>query len=157
MVIYGITDKIKFHTRVGDVLSKLAGYHIPLTWIFTDLECYSTSKVLQGEEPIIISGKDLDLLIQDHWEVQIIWGVLSGFRLRPEDIDLSILPKAEDSDVWKTNYQIQHPQAECELVAWDSGATFFRSRNQEAMRMFSLEFPEAQTIEAVEKIHWPRG
>ncbi len=153
MVIYGINDKVTCHTRLGDVLSTLQGYHISLTWMFTDLECYSPLKVLQADEPIIISGNDLDALVQNCEGVQIIWGVLSGFRLPPEEIDLSILPMAEDSDVWKSNYQIQHPQAECELVAWDSSATFFRSKNQEAMRMFSLKFPEAQTIESFNETH----
>ena len=148
MVIYGINDKITRHTRLGDVLSTLQGYHISLTWMFTDLECYASSKVLQSGEPIIISGNDLDTLIRNYGGSQIIWGVLSGFRLPPGEIDLSIIPKAEDSDVWKPNYQIQHPQAECELVAWDSSATFFRSKNQEVMRIFSLKFPEAQTIES---------
>ena len=148
MVIYGKNDRLKYHTRLGDVLPTLHGYHIHLTWMLTDLECNSFPEILQADEPIIISGDDLDSLIQSEPDLQIIWGVLSGFRLPPEEIDRSISPKAEDSNVWESSYQIQHPQAECELIAWDSSATFFRSKNQKAMRIFSRKFPKAQTLES---------
>jgi hypothetical protein len=147
MVIYHKSGILEFHTLLGDILPTLHGYHIPLTWMITDLECYSSLEVLQADEPIIISGDELDALIQTWPKVQLIWGVLSGFRLPPEEINLSILPKADDSEVWEPNYQIQHPQAECELVAWDGSATFFRSKNQEALRLFTRNFPAAQTLE----------
>jgi hypothetical protein len=153
MVIYGKNCTLKYHTRLADVLPALHGYHIPLTWMLTNLECNFSPEVLLTDEPIIISGEDLDALIQERPNLQVIWGVLSGFRLPREEIDLSILPKSEDSDVWKSSYQIQHPQAECELVAWDSTATFFRSRNQKAMEIFSGSFPEAQTLEAFWETH----
>jgi hypothetical protein len=151
MVIYGKSDNLKYHTMLGDVLPTLHGYHIPLTWMLTDLDCNSFPEIFQADEPIIISGDDLDALIQNKPDLQIIWGVLSGFRLPPEEIDRSILPKAEVHNVWEPSYQIQHPQAECELVAWDSTATFFRSKNQKAMNIFCRKFPKAQTLESFNK------
>ena len=148
MVIYGKNDNLKYHTMLGDVLPTLHGYHIPLTWMLTDLDCNSFPEILQADEPIIIAGEDLDALIQSDPDLQIIWGVLSGFRLPAEEIDRSILPKAEDPFVWEPSYQIQHPQAECELLAWDSTATFFRSKNPKAMDIFRRKFPAAQALES---------
>ena len=148
MVIYGKNDKLEFHTMLGDVLPTLHGYHIPLTWMLTDLDCNSYPDILQGGEPIVITGQDLDSLIQAEPRLQVIWGVLSGFRLPPEEIDRSIIPISEGSNVWDSDYEIQHPQAECELVGWDSSATFFRSKNQKAMHIFARKFPDAQSLEA---------
>jgi hypothetical protein len=148
MVIYHRSARIDLHTKLGDVLPTLHGYHIPLTWMLTDLDCNSFPEILQANEPIIISGRELDSLIQNEPHLQIIWGVLSGFRLSAEEIDRSILPEAKDPDIWSPSYEIQHPQAECELIGWDSSATFFRSKNQKAMDIFLRKFPEAQTLEA---------
>ena len=148
MVIHGTAGKLKYHTMLRDVLPTLHGYHIPLTWMLTDLECNTIPTILQQDEPIIISGQELDSLIEAEPNLQIIWGVLSGFRLPAEEIDRSILPKSEGSAVWEPDYQIQHPQAECELVGWDSSATFFRSKNPKAMHIFSRKFPEAQPLDA---------
>ena len=148
MVIYSDTDRLEYHTMLGDVLPTLHGYHIPLTWMLTDLDCNSYPEILQREEPIVITGQELDSLIKAEPRLQIIWGVLSGFRLSPEEIDRSILPVSEGSNVWDSDYEIQHPQAECELVGWDSSATFFRSKNQKAMHVFSRKFPEARTLES---------
>ena len=79
-------------------------------------------------------------------DMQSIWGVFSGFRLPSSEIDTSIVPVAEDSALWEPSYQIQHPQAECEVVAWDSSATFFRSKNGKAMWKFSRAFPSAKNL-----------
>lgn len=116
--------------------------------MLTDLECYSISPILQATEPVIISGLELDQLIRNEPGSQIIWGVLSGFRIPAEEIDISFCPRSENSKVWKPDYELQHPQAECELVGWDSSATFFRSKDPDIMRIFSRQFPEAQTLES---------
>ena len=137
---------MEYHTLLGDILPALHGYHLPLTWMLTDIECLDLPEVLRGIEPVIVSGRELDEVIVARPDLQIIWGVLSGFRLPHKEIDPSILPKAENSDVWEPTYKIQHPQAECELVAWDSTATFFRSHNCKIMRSFERRFPEARSL-----------
>ncbi len=147
MIIYGTYNRFQFHTILSDVLPTLDKYHLSLTWMLSDLECTSCPEFLQADEPIIITGSELDKVMKIHPKLQIIWGVLSGFRLSPEEIDQTIIPFAEGSKVWENEYEIQHPQAECELVAWDSSATFFRSKNKKVMRIFSRTFPEAKTLE----------
>ena len=148
MVICGKNDKPEYHTMLGDVLPTLHGYHIPLTWMLTDLNCNSYPEILQSDEPIVITGQQLDALIQAEPRLQVIWGVLSGFRLPPEEVDRSIIPLSEHSNIWDSDYEIQHPQAECELVGWDSSATFFRSKNQKAMRIFARKFPHAKSLDS---------
>ena len=146
MIIYETSDRLKSHTLLADVIPGLAGYHTPLTWMFTDLECNFYPSILQKEEPILISGIELDALVRNEPHLQIIWGVLSGFRLPPDKIDLAILPESEGPVFWDPSYEIQHPQAECELVGWDSSATFFRSKNKDALSAFCLSFPEAEQV-----------
>ena len=146
MVIYRQSKNVEFHTKLSDILPKMDGYHLPLTWMLSDLDCNLFPDLLQGEEPFLLSGQQLVDMMQTDPHLQVIWGVLSGFRLPIVEIDTTILPISENAKVWDEEYQIQHPQAECELLAWDSSATFFRSKSRRAMRTFAESFPEAQNL-----------
>ena len=73
-------------------------------------------------------------------------GCSSGFHISTDQINLDVSPISEGSQVWSTDYSIQHSQAVCEVVAWDSSATFFRSLIPEQMIDFSNAFSEALTI-----------
>ena len=98
----------------------------------------------------MITGTELNEIMKE--DFQIIWGVLSGFRLKEGEIDLSVPPPvAEHESIWNTEYSIQHPQAECELVSWDSSATFFRSKNPKVMHIFSKTFKESKSLEEFKK------
>ena len=146
MVIYGADSPFQYHTKLAQLFPPLHGYHISLTWMISDFEGYPTPESFSSTSPFLISGKELEQVITTNPEMQIIWGVLSGFRIPAEQIDMSVVPIAEEASLWEANYTIQHPQAECEVAAWDSSATFFRSKNLKAMRRFSRAFPTAITL-----------
>ena len=147
MVIHGTDSPFSSHTKLAELFPPLHGYHIPLIWMVSDFEGCPTPKIFQSDSPFLINGQELDLVMQSVPDMQSIWGVFSGFRLPASEIDTSIVPVAENPTLWEPSYQIQHPQAECEVVAWDSSATFFRSKNGKAMWKFSRAFPSAKNLE----------
>ena len=149
-VIIFHSRQLSYHTNVGEILTPLHGYHLPLHWLVTDLDCSQFPKKFQTDEPILIAGSELDRIMKE--DFQVTWGVFSGFRLEIHKIDVPCpFPVAEHPNIWSEDYSIQHPQAECELICWDSSATFFRSKDQAAMRLFSRSFPEALTLDEFDR------
>jgi len=146
MVIYHSSQFLSCHTRLKEFLDRMGGFHRTLTWMLSDIEAFSFPMSYQADTQSILSGIELESLSDAFPHGQIIWGVLSGFQLRADEIDLDVFPVSEHPQIWTADYRIQHPQAVCEIVAWDSSATFFRSIIADQMSGFSAAFPDAMTL-----------
>lgn len=83
----------------------------------------------RGEKYCWMTGVELTEMIEE--DFQWIWGVLSAF---PKDISKEKvleyrLPEADgNGEIWQNPVSIQHPLAEIEIIAWDSSATVFISK-----------------------------
>jgi hypothetical protein len=96
-------------------------------------------------EPQWWAGSDLSDFVQ-RFRIQWVWAVLSGFRKGVEiDLDhLEVYPFADGNErLWRPSPAIQHPEAEVEIVCWDSTSTLLLSRDEDLTRSFRTFFPEA--------------
>jgi hypothetical protein len=151
MILYHDTQSMSCHMHLKEFLAKMNGFHEDLSWMLSDIEAFNFPLTYQQDKPLIISSRKLDKISSEFPDCQIIWGVLSGFKIPADQINLELCPISSDPKVWSPDYSIQHYQAVCEIVAWDSSATFFRSLIPEQMIDFHNAFPEALTIEEFNK------
>lgn len=120
-------------------------------WLLTDLECNwlgvrdGRPEPLPGNGPYWLGGDELSRLVAEY-DMQLIWGVLSGFtRGTAIDLDrLEVVPYADgNSELWVEEPHIQHPHAEIEIVCWDSTSTLLLCRDRSIGESFRQYFPEA--------------
>lgn len=55
----------------------------------------------------------------------------------------SCVPRAEGCEVWRSDFQIQHPLAQIEIIAWEGTYLIMISKNEELIRNFRNQFPQA--------------
>lgn len=89
------------------------------------------------------SGLELQRILDTH-QLQFVWGVLSGFRPGriPDVSALDPYPIAEElSTLWSANAKVQRPDAEIEIVCFDSSFTSLRTCRPELGNRFARYFP----------------
>jgi hypothetical protein len=63
------------------------------------------------------------------------------------DVDEEHLPYAESNDIIWKNENIQHPNAQIEIVCFDSGYTIVKFRDEHLSNKFKAYFDEAMELE----------
>jgi hypothetical protein len=128
------SNKLSGHTYLGEVLLPVLEDLTKFNWLMSDLE-YNTSGLVEGFKLPINHHQDYFLLSKNEFQqllnadLQIYWGVILGI---PDSFEPAIkednLPFAEGNPlIWK-NGNIQHPNAEIEIVCYDSGYTIVKFR-----------------------------
>jgi hypothetical protein len=46
--------------------------------------------------------------------------------------------------VWKCDFQIQHPLAQIEIIAWEGTYLIMISKSQDLIHQFRIQFPKAE-------------
>jgi hypothetical protein len=133
------------------VFEAFGGRQREFNWLLTDLElnCYppglTDRPVVRSSDTRWLSGTELTEIVKEY-EIQFIWGALSGFRLgvATDVATLGTYPYADGNRaLWEPNVSIQHPLAEVEIVCWDSTATLLLSHDDDLTYRFRRFFPEA--------------
>jgi hypothetical protein len=146
------TSKLKYHTNLNVLLKPIEEHLKNFKWLVSDLEI-NTSKM--DELPInhdkdwfIINSFDMEQLRQS--DTQIIWGVFSAIKTDNEieiEIDEMCLPYADGNGLIWENANLQFPNSEIEIIAWDSSYTIIKFTNEEMSKKFSAYFNEAIQLE----------
>jgi hypothetical protein len=149
-VIYK-SQQMKIHTYLDEVLAPILDDIKEYNWLIADVKFHST---LEGKLPIdmeqeyfILSSAEFDILLKA--KVQIWWGIILGI---PKTIDINIneinLPFAEGNAlIWKDG-KIQHPDAEIEIIAFDSSYTIVKFKDGVLSNKFRDYFPEATDLKS---------
>lgn len=147
---------MKYYTDLAMVFRAIGQRQREFNWLVTNLECntlpeglWDTALDSTPEKAWWFTGDELTRFVESH-DIQFIWAVLSGFRIgvNPDLSHLDLLPCADgNGDLWKPGVRIQHPQAEVEIVCWDSGATLLLACDRELSQRFRSFFPEAVDLD----------
>ena len=145
------SSRMAYPTDLRLVFEAFGGREREFNWLLTDVElnryppglAYRTDA--DSSDTRWLSGTELSEIVEAY-EIQFIWGVLSGFRLGVA-IDVTTLdtyPYADGNKaLWEPNVSIQHPFAGVEIVCWDATATLLLSRDNDLTQRFRRFFPEA--------------
>ena len=148
------TQKLKFHTNLGELLQPIKNDLTEYDWIVADIEVntsqLTTIPINNQDEWFRLTFSEMTTLMQA--DAQIIWGAFSAI---PEDYEFDVkrmdLPFAEGVDViWKCG-NLQIPNSLIEIIAWDSSYTIVKFTDQQLSDKFKDHFNEAI---ALEKYDW---
>jgi hypothetical protein len=141
------------HTDLRLVFESFGGREREFNWLLTDFELNhyppGIAPDTDRESARWLGGPKLSEIV-DTYDLQFIWGVLSGFRphvvINPAALE--VYPFADGNEsFWVTGARIQHPLADVEIVCWDSSATLLLSRDDDLTRRFRTFFPEAVDLD----------
>lgn len=116
-------------------------------WLISDVEgfvCHNAHDVLPN--PLWITGSALEKLLRDNPHQQFIWAVFSAFKPNTL-IDNTIIPFADSDHFWQdTPLKPQHPQAEFEIVAFDSSLTLLIGLPDKWATNVIQRYPECKVL-----------
>ena len=152
------------HTDLRLVFEAFGGREGEFNWLLTDFELHPSYP--PGIAPDIgrgsarwLGGPELREIVNTY-DVQFIWGVLSGFRPHVviDPAALEVYPFADGNEsLWVRGAGIQHPLADVEIVCWDASATLLLSRDDDVTRRFRTFFPEAVDLDEYNDRKFKRG
>ncbi len=143
------SKKMPYHTYLNVILEPFKEQFKNYNWILCDVEYHSANIELpidMDTDYFILSPADFKILLER--DIQIWWGVILAVPISYEvKLDVDDLPYAEGNElIWK-NGNIQHPNAEIEIVCFDSGYTIVKFGKQELSDKFKTYFDEAIELE----------
>lgn len=152
-LIYNDYETTPFFTYIDDVFDSFNGKQNDYNWLLTDFELNDYPKEFIGNDIIWLSGEKLTSILKES-KIQFIWAVLSGFKkditINPKN--LSITPIVKDNyDLWKKPPHIQHPDADVEIICFDSSATILLSKDLELSRRFFEKFNTSKNFDELIK------
>jgi len=142
----------KYYTYLKKIFLSINNLQRNYNWLITAHECYPQNEKyaeILSEEYCWMTGDELTEMIERE-EFQWIWGVLSAF---PKDISKEKaleyeLPEADgNGEIWQNPVSIQHPLAEIEIIAWDSSATVFISKEDSIVDLLRENNEFAEDLE----------
>lgn len=144
------SDKLSGHTYLNEVLIPILEDLKGFNWLLSDLEFEYTGinelPINMDEDCFLLSENEFHKLLNS--DVQIYWGVILGI---PSSISIEIdkdnLPYAEGNGVVVKNGNIQHTDAQIEVVCYDSGYTIVKFRDTYLSDKFKIYFTEAVELE----------
>lgn len=152
------SPRMRFHTDLREVVSALDGVHLGYRWFLSDIEAGPIGVVASlplelqydsaGEaQDCWLTGTRLDE-IANQYDFQLIWGVLSAVHPEavPEGKNLEPRPIADGHPPTGT---IQHPDAQIEIVAFDSTFTAITARDTEVEAAFGRYFSQSDVAETI--------
>ena len=144
-VIVRDSPRLTFHTDLREVVAALDGVHRDYLWFLSDIEAH---RLGDGPLPVELQsaaggytndqwviGDRLDE-IANSYSLQVVWGVFSAF---PPDAPFAggVVEPRPTAEPW--DRRTQHPDAEIEIVAFDSTFTAIAARDpnvEEAFRRY---------------------
>ena len=142
------TNSIDFFTYLPDVFKAIGNIQTSYNWMITDYECNGYLDFRTDGRVLWYTGDELTELVEKN-QIQFIWGVLSGF---PKNVTIDrgkseVFPYADcNSGLWSPHVSIQHPDAEIEIVCFDSSATLFMSLDERISRQYSDYYVDARNL-----------
>ena len=159
------SSQVEFYTYLKPIFNSIHNKQMEFNWLITDLELnwipedfldfmeqYKISDSHVDRNNIYwITGKQLTAFTDKYERLQFIWGVLSGFN-QSTTIDIHNLiehPYADGNpDFWVPGgVNLQHPQAELEIVCWDCTSTLLISKDQSIVNDFKNFFIDAKDLD----------
>jgi hypothetical protein len=144
-------SRMPFYTDLRMVFRAIEGRQQDFNWLITNLDFLGHNVDYDRPPPFSddlvhwMSGETLTRIVDDY-DMQFVWAVLSGFppaiELDPQSLEVEPFANGNRS-LWSANPQIQHPQAEIEVVCWDSSATLLLCHDRSIGDGFRRFFPEA--------------
>lgn len=140
------TKKVKFHTNIQEILKPI-WKDLPIhNWLLIDLDFVSDNEIpINFERDFFILNHQQFKQIY-HSRTQIIWGIIAAVPIHIE-LDPTKLssPSAEDPEVWHNGY-FSIPESVLEIIAFDSGYTIVKFKDEKLSDIFKEYFKE-QAIE----------
>jgi hypothetical protein len=141
------SKKITGHTYLNEILKPIINNY---NWIVADVEFNST---LLGTIPIniyeeyfILNATQFNQLLNP--DFQICWGIVLAI---PQHIDIVVnknsFPFAEGNTKLFEDGYIQHPDAELEIICFDSSYTIVKFKNEVLSNQFHHYFDDAIPLE----------
>ena len=142
------TEKLEFHTDLKGLLNPIFTDIKDFNWVISDFDFISDKSLPINYERnfFVLSSDEFGEILNS--EMQLIWGVISGF---PKDkeiiIDENDLPYAEGNDlIWENeNFQLQN--SVIEIIAFDSSYSIIKFKNEKKSDEFKKHFDEAIELE----------
>src|SRR5258708_3629129 len=124
------SKKLTYHTHLNILFEPIHSEIDNFNWIISDFEYGGTSNYAElpinyDQDYFILSPQQFKMLLDI--DVQMWWGVILGIPIdKIIELDQNNLPFAEGNDlIWK-NGNIQHPDAEIEVICYDSSCTIIK-------------------------------
>lgn len=136
------TKKVKFHTNLQEIL-KCIWKDFPIyNWVLTDLDFISDDAILINFEQnfFILNHQQFEQIY--HSSTQIIWGIIAAIptHIELDPTKLSSL-SAENPEVWQNDY-FSIPESILEVIAFDSGYTIVKFKDEKLSNTFKEYFQE---------------
>ncbi len=142
---------MRYHTHLDVLMYPILEDLDEFNWLLCDLEFNSTE--IREDLPINLDH-DYFILTKDEFskllksDLQIWWGVILAI---PKSVDIIVdednLPFAEGNGLIWENGNIQYPDAQIEVVCFDSGYTIVKFKDQHLSDKFKSYFTEAIELE----------
>lgn len=132
------------------VFEAIHNEQIKYSWLISNYDCnqYPDDRIPVDGKYVWITGEELSEIVNNN-KIQFIWGVFSAFpkHILIDNVLEHKLPYADGyAGFWKNPISIQHPLAEMEIVAWDSGLVLLISKNEEIIEDFMSYFPLTENL-----------
>ncbi|WKL47504.1 hypothetical protein Q1W71_21415 [Flavobacterium pectinovorum] len=142
------TEKLEFHTDLKELLKPILADIKDFTWVISDFDFIGNKSLPINYERdfFVLSSDEFGEILNS--EMQLIWGVVSGF---PKDKEIIIeendLPYSEGNDlIWKNeNFQLQN--SVIEIIEFDSFYSIIKFRDEKTSYEFKKHFDEAIELE----------
>ena len=142
----------KYFTHLKKIFLSIINLQRYYNWLITAHECYPQNEKyveILSQKYCWMTGDELTKMI-DREDFQWIWGVLSAF---PKDIskekvlEYKLSEANGNGEIWQNPVSIQHPLAEIEIIAWDSSAIVFISKEDSIVDLLRERNEFAEDLE----------
>lgn len=138
------SNKMPFHTDMGLVLKSFKGKENEYNWLISNFELNQYPEDIFNRDFIWISGDELSDKL-DKNDIQFIWAVFSGFK-KDIIINLNEVEEFPKPMFDEKSLSIQHPQAQVEIICFDSTFTLLKTKDEEVSKRFKEFFNEAEDL-----------
>jgi hypothetical protein len=136
------SKQISAHTYLEEILRPISDTIDNYNWILSDLDGggYTEGSPIDYEHDyFVLPASKFRQVLDSH--IQFYWGVIIGV---PASFEIKInennLPYAEGSELIWRDSSLQYPDAEIEIVCFDSGYTIVKFTNENLSNKFKAYF-----------------
>ena len=144
----------QFYTFLYPIFEVIRDKQVNYNWLVT--ECDAWEEIFRKydctccDKCFWISGEELTKLIRENANIQMVWGILSGFdkKYTLEEVLKYPKPYADmNCKLWENPITIQNPLATIEIVAFDSSCTLIKCMDRKLLETVKQEFPYCEDLE----------
>jgi hypothetical protein len=140
------SKKISYHTNLDEILRPFLEHINNYNWILSDIEGgdWTGLPIDYEHDYFVLSPNEFQRILNNY--VQFYWGIIIGVPISVEImINENNLPYAEGNRVIWENGNLQCPNAEIEIICFDSSYTIIKFTNEYLSNKFKDYF-EADAI-----------